>query len=72
MKVRDNAEEVRKLRERGYRVLVTHHRFAKKDGTVKPRRGATVVCVSDYRDNFNKKLGLRIALGRALEGVPAE
>ena len=65
---------VHQLRKSGCKVMVHHYRV-KND-----RGGATVVKVTDplgfttsvtalcsYRDQFNRKLGMRIALGRALK-----
>lgn len=72
---------VHELRKRGFTVGVYHYRV------VNDRGGATVVNVTDplgytksgtalcsYKDQFNRKLGLRIALGRALKelGMPTK
>ena len=62
------------LRKNGFKVRVNHYRCTNNFG------GATVVDVThplgktftgtslcNYQDQFNRKLGLRIALGRALK-----
>lgn len=70
---------VKELRQSGNKVRVLHHRNTLPDGTVFCRGGMTVVeittkdgtdlsgscrCRDDER--YNKKVGVRIALGRAL------
>lgn len=66
------------LRKNGYKVAVIHHRKKDKDGTVKPKGGRTVLIIDSptgehfegvakcsNEDNYDKKLGIRIALGRS-------
>lgn len=70
---------VEELRKSGYKVRVHHHRRSSVDG-VNSRGGKTVVEVTtpdgktlygyarcSRKENFNKRLGVRIALGRALK-----
>lgn len=66
------------LRKNGYKVAVIHHRNKDKNGTVKPKGGKTVLIIDSpigehfegtakcsNEDNYDKKLGIRIALGRS-------
>lgn len=66
------------LRSIGYKIAVHHHRRKDKDGTYKPKGGKTVLiidsphnehfegtAVCSNSDNYDKKLGVRIALGRS-------
>lgn len=70
---------VKELRKNGYKVRVHHHRKV-VTSTVAARGGKTVVEVTtpdgvtfigiarcSRKENFNKKMGVRIALGRALK-----
>lgn len=65
------------LRKSGYKVAVFHSRN-KKNGIISPKGGKTTliidsphgehfegVSVCSKEDNYNKKLGIRIALGRS-------
>lgn len=71
---------VEELRKSGYKVRVKHFRRENSDGIVS-RGGKTVVEVTapdgttfvgmsrcSRKENFNKRLGVRIALGRAFAG----
>jgi hypothetical protein len=66
------------LRKSGYKVAVLHSRKYDKDGIKKPKGGKTTVIIDSphgehfegtsvccNEDNYNKKLGVRIALGRS-------
>lgn len=70
---------VEELRKNGYKVRVHHHRKV-VTSAVAARGGKTVVEVTtpdgvtfvgisrcSRKENFNKKMGVRIALGRALK-----
>lgn len=72
-------DEVERLRKDGYKVRVKHYRLMNLDG-IKARGGKTVVEVTapdgtnfvgmsrcSRNENFNKRLGVRIALGRAFK-----
>lgn len=77
-------ETVRTLRQKKYKVSVFHTRAYKKDGTPHECGGHTEVIIYDSngnfltdgkarcsdKDNYDKKRGVRIALGRALDKVP--
>lgn len=71
--------DVEKLRRAGVKVRVKHYRRVSSSGT-NPRGGKTVVEVTlpdgtalvgeskcSRKENFNKRLGVRIALGRAMK-----
>lgn len=66
------------LRSMGYKVAVHHHRNKNKDGTFMPKGGKTVLIIDSpsgqhfegtakcsNEDNYDKKLGIKIALGRS-------
>lgn len=66
------------LRKSGYKIAVHHHRRKNKDGSFMPKGGKTVLIIDSpsgehfegcakcsNEDNYNKKLGIRIALGRS-------
>lgn len=66
------------LRSNGYKVAVHHSRKKDNNGTILPKGGKTVLIIDSPRgehfegvsrcsneDNYNKKLGIRIALGRS-------
>ena len=66
------------LRRSGYKVAVRHHRTINSDGSIRPKGGMTEIIIdSPYgehfegrakccdQDNYDKKLGTRIALGRS-------
>ena len=66
------------LRKLGYKVAVLHKRHYDNNGIKKPKGGKTViiidiphnehfegVAVCCNSDNYNKKMGVRIALGRS-------
>lgn len=68
---------VRFLRHSGYKVAVFHHRL-KRNSAISPKGGKTEIiidtpngmrlsgiAVCSKEDNYNKKLGVRIALGRS-------
>jgi hypothetical protein len=70
------------LRHMGYKVKVIHQRNKNKDGTIMTKGGKTIVIITDQHgnttesharcsslDGFNKKLGIRIAIGRALSQI---
>jgi len=72
-------KELDKLRSEGYRVKIWHTRNLNPDGSISPRGGSTDLKVispegveysgwseCSLEDNFNKRFGVRIALGRAL------
>jgi hypothetical protein len=76
---------VAELRRAGWGVRVRHHREEYDDGSPKPKGGSTVVFLSSpnnhkfwgssvcsNKDAFNRKLGLEIALGRAMKGIKKE
>ena len=83
MKVKKNSknhEIIRELKQFGYDVKVFYKRNRCNRGRIQPRGGVTLVSVIDPNgqqhigesicskaDTFNKKLGVRIALGRALK-----
>ena len=67
------------LRDLGYKVKVMHYRNLDENGCYTTKGGKTVVTITDdhghhsrgvarcsEHDGFNKKLGVRIAIGRAL------
>lgn len=71
--------DVERLRKSGFKVRVKHYRLMNLDG-IKARGGKTVVEVTtpegetlvgmarcSRNENFNKRLGVRIALGRAFK-----
>lgn len=73
----EDAMTVEQLRRNGYKVRVKHFRRENSDG-INSRGGKTVVEVTtpcgstlvgmsrcNRKENFNKRLGVRIALGRA-------
>lgn len=75
---------VEELRKGGYKVRVKHFRLTNSDG-IKSRGGKTVVEVTgpggetfvgmarcSRNENFNKRLGVRIALGRAFKNKGAQ
>jgi hypothetical protein len=66
------------LRKSGYKVAVFHKRNKDKNGAIKPKGGKTMLvidsphgehfegtAVCSKEDNYDKKLGVRIALGRS-------
>ena len=66
------------LRKSGYKIAVHHHRKKDRDGLIKPKGGKTVLIIDSpcgqhfegiakcsNEDNYDKKLGIRIALGRS-------
>jgi hypothetical protein len=66
------------LRKSGYKVAVFHKRNKDKNGTILPKGGKTVLVIDSphgehfegsakcsNEDNYDKKLGIRIALGRS-------
>lgn len=70
---------IRELRQSGNKVRVLHHRNAHPDGTISCKGGFTIIeittkdgrelsgtakCRDDER--FDRKMGIKIALGRAL------
>lgn len=70
------------LRGMGYKVKVIHQRNKNKDGSIMTKGGKTVILITDQYgnttesharcsslDGFNKKLGIRIAIGRALSQI---
>lgn len=72
---------VEELRKDGYKVRVKHFRRTNSEG-INSRGGKTVVEVTtpegvtlvgisrcSRKENFNKRLGVRIALGRAFSSV---
>lgn len=75
--------DVERLRKSGFKVRVKHYRLMNPCG-IKPRGGKTVVEVTtpegeslvgmarcSRNENFNKRLGVRIALGRAFKNKGA-
>lgn len=67
------------LRNLGYKVKVFHDRIKNKNGELSPKGGKTRVFLTDHNgntaegiakcstlDGFSRKLGVRIAIGRAL------
>ena len=69
------------LRRAGYKIRVHHHRKLNTEG-INARGGKTVVEVTtpdgttlvgmsrcSRRENFNKRMGVRIALGRAMKSL---
>ena len=72
---------VHELRKAGYKVGVFHIREHINEKHLSPRGGSTMVHITtpdneelhgvancSKHDNYNKKLGVRIAIGRALVG----
>jgi hypothetical protein len=72
-------KKVDDLRSLGYKVRVMHYRNKDNNGNIKPKGGKTVVTVTDNdgntfeglakcsdNDGFNKRIGVAIAIGRAL------
>ena len=70
------------LRSMGYKVKVIHHRNKDKNGSIMTKGGKTIILITDQHgnttesyarcsslDGFNKKLGIRIAIGRALSKI---
>lgn len=70
---------VESLRKRGCKIRVHHHRRKAGCGAINPLGGKTVVEITtpdgttlvgvsrcSRKENFNKRLGVRIALGRAM------
>lgn len=66
------------LRQSGYKVAVRHHRNRDNNGKLKPKGGSTELIIDSPhgehfegiskccdQDNYDKKLGVRIALGRS-------
>ena len=66
------------LRKSGYKVAVFHRRNKNKDGIISPKGGMTTLIIDSPHgehfegtsiccdaDNYDKKLGIRIALGRS-------
>lgn len=81
--IRENRMNVEELRKSGYKIRVHHHRKV-NEGGINSRGGKTVVEVTtpdgrtlvgvsrcSRKENFNKRLGVRIALGRALTTTKA-
>lgn len=75
------SEKIKELEASGYVVNVDHWRYFNDDNKFSPRGGQTNIEIIDgisdkvvakgcsicsEEDNYNKKLGLQIALGRAL------
>ena len=82
MRPKQAVQKVKELRQNGYRIFVNHHRLTRPDNTVIPQGGSTIVkilkgeeilskgeCRCSLNDNFNKKIGLSIALGRSLQSL---
>lgn len=83
MKVALIGEKIRELENSGYIVDITHSRYILRDSklgdTVLPQGGYTRVCLEglygavttyyDFADNqnFNKKLAIAVALGKAIK-----
>jgi hypothetical protein len=76
--IRENKMNVEQLRKSGYKVRVIHSR-RNVAGALSERGGQTIVqvrtpngeelegvAVCSTKDNFNRRMGLKIALGRAL------
>ncbi|NBT35661.1 MAG: hypothetical protein EBT03_09020 [Betaproteobacteria bacterium] len=72
---------IEELRKGGYKIRVHHHRKVGAEG-INARGGKTVVEVTtpdgttligmsrcSRKENFDKKMGVRIALGRALKSL---
>lgn len=74
-------EKIKELKEEGYEVRIRHARLRGKQHELKPKGGLTYVYITDKEnktlgigksvcsreDNFNRKLGATIALGRAID-----
>lgn len=71
---------IESLRKSGMKVRVMHSRINGQDNVILPKGGCTVIEITDQngktvrgtaecsrKDNFNRKMGNTIALGRALE-----
>lgn len=71
-------EQIKEVEDKGFKVKIEHHRKLDKDNNVAPKGGFTSVDIMKddavyFRasalvhpeDNYNKKLGAIIALGRA-------
>jgi hypothetical protein len=74
-----NHERIRNLETQGYEVTIAHARQRSEKG-IEPKGGATIVTLTtpnrktfigeaecSSHDVFDKKLGVRIALGRAIK-----
>ena len=73
-------KKVDDLRNLGYKVRVMHYRNKDNNGNIVPKGGKTVVTITDPsngqtfqglakcsdKDGFNKRIGVAIAMGRAL------
>lgn len=79
--LRENRMTIEELRKSGYKIRVHHHRKAGTEG-INARGGKTVVEVTtpdgttlvgmsrcSRKENFNKRMGVRIALGRAMSSL---
>jgi hypothetical protein len=76
-----NNYTVSDLRKLGYKVFVIHIRFMDMDNSRFARGGKTLVEIHtpdgvingvafcSLEDNYNKKIGVKIAIGRALAGT---
>jgi hypothetical protein len=73
---------IQQLRKEGYKVRVMHGRITGKSGAISPRGGTTVIELTtpqgttviakaecSYKDNFNRRVGNQIALGRAINMI---
>ena len=75
MKPSEASRKLAQLREQGWKVRVLHQRQYDKHGNLQPRGGTTLVkingnvavAVCSDQDNYCKKTGLAIALGRVLK-----
>jgi len=73
----NKVEDIKRL---GYKIRVYHNRLKNKDGSTSSRGGSTTVEITDNhghtaignskcheKDNFVKRIGVMIAIGRALK-----
>lgn len=73
---------IHELRKNGYKVRVIHGRITGSNGQISPRGGTTVIELTNpkgktviakaecsKKDNWNRKVGNQIALGRAFEAL---
>jgi len=75
-----HCKTVEDIKQLGYKIRVFHDRTKNKDGSISPRGGSTTVEITDNhghtalgkarcheRDNFVKRIGIMVAIGRALK-----
>lgn len=77
---------IQEYRKMGYKIRVMHGRINGRDGQILPKGGVTVIEVTtpdgkttvkgmaecSIKDSWNRKMGNKIALGRAMEQIGGE